>query len=303
MSDKVNVYESVTNAIISAIEANPGSWTMPWHTELAIDMPKNVMTGKRYRGVNVLSLWGAAHQKGYTSPIWGTYKQWSGKGAQVRKGEKASLVVFWKQFETMQQTEGGELKKVRRMFARLSYAFNVSQVEGYEMPAPREPSVIDRHEAAEAVIKATGATIKEGGSAQAFYVPSMDYIQLPLRGDFVGSKTSTAQEAFYSTAFHELTHWTGHKDRLDRQLTTRFNTEAYAAEELIAELGAAFLCAHVGISQSPRLDHAQYINNWLRILKGDNKAIFTAASQAEKAMSFILGESKEEAASEAAQAE
>lgn len=291
MSERVDVYSGVTQQIITAVEANPGDWTMPWHSSAAADLPMNAETGRRYRGVNTVSLWAQAFNRGYTSPLWGTYKQWAKLGGQVRKGEKASLVVFYKDYEASPK-DTPDAPPVRRMFARASYAFNLAQVDDYTPPAPPPKTEIETHGEAERIVTGTGAKIMEGGSALAYYVPSQDYIQLPDRGDFIGTKTSTPQEAWYSTVFHELTHWTGAKDRLDRNLEVRFKTEAYAAEELVAELGAAFLCARTGISQSPRMDHAQYIANWLKLLKHDAKAIFTAASQAEKAVAFITGEQR-----------
>jgi antirestriction protein ArdC len=173
--------------------------------------------------------------------------------------------------------------------ARASYVFNADQVDGFEappLPEPKDPAqILDR---AEAFIAATGADIRHGGN-RAFYRFPDDFIQMPERERFMGTETSTATESYYSTLLHELTHWTGSAKRCDRAFGKRFGDEAYAVEELVAELGAAFLCADLGITLEPRADHAAYIDNWLKVLKADKKAIFTAASQAAKATDYLAG--------------
>lgn len=295
MSDRFDVHKAVTDQIIAAIEAgaNGDDFRLPWHCVGGpLHRPVNARTGSAYRGVNTVSLWMAAQSRGYDYPIWATYKQWSELGAQVRKGERSSLVVFWKEVEVKgadeaSENEGGSDGAPRkRLFARASYAFNVAQVDGYSIEEPQGPG-FDADERCEALIAASGADIREGGN-RAYYSPGEDYIKLPPRSSFVGSDTSSPREAYYSTAFHELTHWTGHETRLGRDLSGRFKSEAYAAEELVAELGAAFLCADMGVTPAPREDHAQYLAHWLKILKGDSRAIFTAASAADKAARFLL---------------
>lgn len=295
MSERFDVHKAVTDQIVAAIEAGASGegFKLPWHCAGGpLHRPVNARTGSAYRGVNTVSLWMAAHGRGYSHQLWATYKQWQELGAQVRKGERASLVVFWKELPAKAsaddaETEGeSEAAPRKRLFARASYAFNVAQVDGYDVEEPQGPG-FEPDERCDALLKASGADIREGG-ARAYYAPGEDYIQLPARSAFVGTATSSPREAYYSTAFHELTHWTGHQSRLARDMSGRFKTEAYAAEELVAELGAAFLCADTGICPAPREDHAQYLAGWLKILKGDSRAIFTAASAADKAARFLL---------------
>lgn len=288
--NKPDVYTQVTNTIISAIEAGAGDWQMPWHRSSVF--PTNIDTGKAYRGVNVLSLWVAACAKGFGTGTWGTYRQWQKNGCQVRKGEKSSLVVFYKEIEVddpeMGNEDGNGQRGYKRLIAKASWVFNSDQVDGYEPePIPEPETPVEHIEAAEAFVQGTGAIVKHGGG-RAFYRPSDDIIQMPERERFLGSDTSTPTEAYYSTLLHELTHWTGAKKRCDREFGKRFGDQAYAMEELVAELGAAFLCADLGISVTPREDHAAYINNWLQVLKTDKRAIFTAASKAAQASDYLL---------------
>lgn len=289
-----DVYTQVTNNIIAAIEKGAGDWQMPWHrTGEGLNRPVNIDTSNAYRGINVLSLWAAAQARGFSTGTWGTYRQWQNKGCQVREGEKSSLIVFYKEFTVEEQLENGETEEGKRMMARASYVFNADQVDGFEVPALPEPKDPVRVIAeADAFIQATGANIRHGGT-QAYYRPPHggdgDYIQMPEKDRFTGSETSSATECYYSTLLHELTHWTGGTKRCDREFGKRFGDDAYAVEELVAELGAAFLCADLGVTLEPRADHAAYIQNWLKVLKADKKAIFTAASQAAKATDFLSG--------------
>jgi antirestriction protein ArdC len=291
-SSRFDVYEAITNQIVSAIEAGPGQVQLPWHRKgSAIYRPVNVASKNAYRGVNTVALWAAADAQGFSNGVWGTYRQWQDQDAQVRKGEKSSLVIFYKDYAPAEGA-ASEDDPERRFVARASRVFNVSQVEGYVSPEA-EASVdrIDASQAAEAFIAATGATISIGGD-RAFYRLSADIIAMPDRHRFIGTETSTATEGWYSTLLHELTHWTGASHRMDRTFGKRFGDDAYAMEEMVAELGAAFLCGDLGIIAEPRPDHAAYIDNWLRILKSDRKAIFTAASAANKAAEYLAGLSK-----------
>jgi antirestriction protein ArdC len=263
---------------------------MPWHRSgEGLNRPVNIDTNNAYRGINVVSLWASAQARGFGTGTWGTYRQWQNNGAQVRKGEKASLVVFYKEFDVEETTDDGETEQGKRLMARASWVFNADQVDGYTAPAVPEPKdpvqALDR---AERFIAGTGAIVHHGGS-RAFYRPSDDIIQMPERERFLGTETSSATESYYATLLHELTHWTGHGRRCDRQFGKRFGDDAYAMEELVAELGAAFLCADLGVTLEPRPDHAAYIDNWLTVLKADKKAIFTAASQAAKATDYLGG--------------
>jgi len=289
-AQRIDVYTQVTDTIIAAIEAGAGDWQMPWHRSgEGLNRPVNIDTHNAYRGINVVSLWASAQARGFGTGTWGTYRQWQNNGAQVRKGEKASLVVFYKEFDVEETTGDGETEHGKRLMARASWVFNADQVDGYtapSLPEPKDPVLtLDK---AERFIAGTGAVVRHGGS-RAFYRPSDDIIQMPERERFLGSETSSATESYYATLLHELTHWTGHDRRCDRQFGKRFGDDAYAMEELVAELGAAFLCADLGVTLTPRPDHAAYIDNWLKVLKADKKAIFTAASQAAKATDYLGG--------------
>lgn len=280
-----NVYQKITDQIVAAMEAGAHRFEMPWHT--TSPRPVNIVSGKPYRGVNTLALWVAEQMSGYASGTWGTYRQWNSIGAQVRKGERAATVVFFKDLE--RPVEENEETKSRRYFvATASSVFNADQVDGYaacEVVPPVDKT--ERLNQVEAFVAATQATIQERGHS-ACYNLTTDTIHMPERALFTGSSTSSATEAFYSTLLHELTHWTGHPARLNRELKNRFGDAAYSMEELVAELGAAFLCADLGVSLTPRPDHAAYIQGWLSVLKQDNRALFTAASKASAASDYLF---------------
>ena len=247
-------------------KACAGEFRPPWHRSAGNSTrPVNVASKKHYRGLNVLSLWAAADDKGYAPGTWGTYRQWSEAGAQVRKGEKASYVVFYKEI-TIKTDEDGDDETDTRLFARATPVFAAEQVDGYAAPALPEPlaNPVEPIERAEAFIAATGAIVHHGGS-RAFYRRSTDDIHLPPREAFRGTPTSTAAEAYYSIKLHELTHWSGAESRCNRQFGKRFGDDAYAIEGLVAELGAAFLCADLEITDVPRADHAQYLDSWLKL--------------------------------------
>lgn len=291
---KQDIYQTVTNTIIAAIENGQTAekFEMPWSGFSSI--PLNAQTGKTYRGVNIPMLWVTQMHEGYSSGYWGTYKQWQERGAQVKKGEKGTQIVFWKSFEIEPQDGSGEPET--RMVARWSTVFNADQVDGFTIPvghaAAGEAKIID---AAETFMADTGAIIKRGGD-RAYYHKTQDYIALPDLSLFHDTKTSTATEAFYSTALHELTHWSGAEHRLNREKGRKYGDTKYAFEELVAELGAAMLCAALGISSGTRPDHAQYIDGWLKALKSDKKFIFSAASQAQKAADYLIGQQTMKAA-------
>ncbi|MCB0208658.1 MAG: DUF1738 domain-containing protein [Anaerolineae bacterium] len=281
---RADIYQSVTDAIMQAIEAGQTAekFVMPWDGFDAL--PTNATTHKSYRGINIPVLW--AHQlgKGYPSGYWATYKQWQEIGAQVRKGEKGAAIIFWKMLEV--EPEGDNDEAETRMFARWSTVFNADQVDGFEIPTITQEGTAGIIEDAEAFLAATGAVIQQGGT-RAYYHPREDTIALPDREIFHDTPTSTATEAYYSTALHELTHWSGAAHRLDRKKGQRFGDADYAFEELVAELGAAMLSATLGITSSTRPDHAHYIDGWLKALKSDKRFIFSAASQAQKAADYL----------------
>jgi antirestriction protein ArdC len=228
---------------------------MPWHRGSGGRHPVNIASGNKYRGVNILGLWVDAQVNGYGSNLWGTYRQWAKKGATVCKGQKASYVVFYKQIE-VQAEEGAQDDSKRRLFARATPVFNADQVEGFG--GTTTEVAVEGLGDVDVFIAGTGAQIVHGGS-RACFILKLDEIHMLERSSFTGSATSTATEAYYSTLLHELTHWTAPAQRCDRDLSGRFGSAAYAMEELVAELGAAFLCAELGITAEPRADHAQYL--------------------------------------------
>ncbi len=289
---KTDVYEQITDRIVTAIEAGTGPVELPWHRNgIATTRPANAFTAQPYQGVNILSLWASASLRDYMSGYWATFKQWRFLGGQVRKGEKGSPIVFYKRYVAGEQNNAaGDSADERdapvRWFARTSWVFNANQVDGWSPPKPPERSEVEVLAHAEEFVARTGAVIRHGGDG-ACYRSVSDVIEMPGRDQFKGTTTSGATESYYAVLFHELTHWTGHQSRLDRQLGNRFGDAAYAMEELIAELGASFLCADNAIANEPRPDHACYIANWLEVLKNDKRAIFTAARQASDAASYL----------------
>lgn len=269
---------------------------MPWHSEVCRIFPENAGTGKPYRGINVVALWAAQLNFGYRSNLWGTYRQWQGLGARVRQGERASLVVFYREVRRHETTEVGEAADAggknkeeprRLLVARASPVFNAEQVEGLPEPEPISDRT-ERWEAADALVAASGAAIVHG-SSRACYWPDLDLIQMPGRERLMGSATSSPTASYYSTLFHELVHYSGAAGRLDRDLSSRFGSAVYAMEELIAELGAAFLSARFAMASEPRPDHAAYVAEWLKVLKSDKKAIFAAAARAGEAADYLAG--------------
>jgi antirestriction protein ArdC len=249
-------------------------------------MPVNALTKNAYNGINIVSLWVAAEVKQYVSPVWATYKQWLELGAQVRAGEKSSLVIFYKEFDAEPDPEDASDDGKRRV-ARASRVFNAGQVDGYQAPAAPEPlGPIARIAAADRFVSACGARIEHGGE-RAYYRSSSDHIQMPSEGAFCGTQTMNRSEGYYATLLHELTHWTGASHRLDRTFGRRFGDQAYAAEELVAEIGAAFLCAELQITQAVRPDHAQYLAQWLGLIKSDSRAIFAASAKASEAAAYL----------------
>jgi antirestriction protein ArdC len=303
---RADLHEQVTQKIVAAIEAGAGEWQMPWHRPgTAFDIPKNAQSGKHYQGSNILSLWIDADEKKFPTQTWATFKQWQELGAQVRKGEKGSLIVKYGRWTPKQDRPGAPAPKAKpngsaggsgedsaeRLYARAAWVFNSAQVDGYADPAlPPRADLTTRLAHVDAFIANTGAEFREGGT-RAFYRHRSasgegDFIQMPPRNLFTGTATSTPTEAYESTRCHELCHWSGADHRLKREFG-RFGDHRYAVEELVAELGASFLCAELGITNAPRPDHAQYLAHWLAVLKQESRAIFTAASAASRAVAYL----------------
>jgi antirestriction protein ArdC len=276
-----DIYTEVTNRIITALEAGTPPWICPWRD--GSSLPSNLATGKPYRGINVLMLSIEEQLRGYGDSRWVTLRQANELGAKVRKGEHGAQVIFFKMKEVADEAEADDEQKRVVPMLRSYTVFNTSQLEF--LPEKFElrpsPAVWQPLGEAEQLLHESGAVIRHGGN-RAFYSPSEDLIQLPPEAWF------DEPDSYYAVALHELVHWTGHLCRLDRVLGRRHGIEAYAYEELVAEMGAAFLCAHVGIPA--RLEHASYIDSWLDALKRDKRLIFTAAGAAQKAADFVLGE-------------
>jgi antirestriction protein ArdC len=284
---KLNVYEAITQKIVAMIEVGVDTYKTPWHTGgAAIMLPTNAATHAEYRGINVVALWAEAMYRSYATGLWASYKQWQSLGAQVRKGESGALIVFYKRAELAPADPEDEAATELRFFARASWVFNIAQVDGYQTPTPEARSAIERITEAEAFVSATRATVAHG-YAMACYRRKLDLIEMPHAECFVGSSTSSPTESYYATLLHELTHWSGAEHRLNRQFGKRYGDEAYGVEELVAELGAAFMCAAFGIALEPRPDHAAYVASWLKVLNRDNRAIFTAASKAQEAFEHL----------------
>lgn len=284
---------TVTQQLVAQIETGPGTWRMPWHTVPGVFDVRNASTGNRYRGANTVSLALEAIQAEHPTGWWSTYRQWSDLGAQVRKGERSTRIVKWvptKRNETdaAPANEGSD-EEQRTLVPRVYSVFNAAQIDGWTPPTPTAATEIERNAAADAFITNTGAQIAYGHN-HAAYQPARDRIELPAPEQFADS------EAFYSTTCHELTHWTGNTSRLGRDLSGRFGDDAYAAEELVAELGAAIACAYLGIAPTARDDHASYLSHWLKILNEDPKALFTVAAKAQAAVDYLESLQSEELA-------
>ena len=290
--NKDTFYQTITDKIITLLEkVNVEDYEPPFASLAAQGLPINPFTGKSYQGINIPCLWMYQQEKGFASNHWGTYKQWKEQGANVRKGEKGSIIVFYKTLILENETLDGEAQAQKIPMLKLYTVFNASQVDGYEhreSPHPNETDLVEREELADQFCANTNADIRHISGSQAYYYPAGDYIHVPETMDFIMTQDATATENYYSTLFHELVHWSGAPHRLDRDIA-KHNSQKfkYAFEELVAELGAAFLCAQLRISQHPRDDTAKYIKSWLQALKNDNKFIFRASAQAAKAVEYL----------------
>ena len=273
--------------IAKQISAQLAEGVLPWHRPWAVDPNRRVSKPLRenavpYQGINVLILWGAALDAGYASPFWMTYRQAQSVGAQVRKGERATHIVFAKTAKKTETDESGDETQVPLHVRRVYAVFNADQIDG--LPAKYVPAIPDvnpdaRDAACEAWFGSLGIDIRYGGE-RAYYAPGPDRIQMPP------FRTFESAQAFFSTLAHESVHSTGHRSRLDRELGA-CGTRGYAREELVAELGSAFLCADLGIASTPRADHASYVGSWLKLLEDEPRAVFDAATQAQQAVEFL----------------
>jgi antirestriction protein ArdC len=278
------IVADITAQVISGIEAGAGTWEMPWHKALPI--PANAATGREYSGVNVLVLWLQADRCEFASSKWATFKQWKSLDAHVRKGEKGtSILVPIMREEKTPNLFGEPWQAMHLAGFTARTVFNAAQVENFTSEESARLSDVERNAATDAFVAATAAHVVHCGD-KASFVYTADEIRMPSRSRFKPTQHSTATEAYYSTLLHELTHWSGHASRLKREFGA-FGSEIYAREELVAELGAAFLCAALAITPSLREDHVAYIDSWLGILRKDVKAIMVASAAAARAVRYL----------------
>jgi len=281
---KKNIYETVTEKIIDSLQTGVVPWARPWEAN-QYGIHRNAVTDRPYRGLNILLLNMVAMIKGFVDPRWLTFRNAEKLGGHVKKGEKGVGIIFWKfvpakpdganDVETGSEDEDQKVIPLVRMYT----VFNVEQCEGLKIAELEEQEIDDSsHPDSERILDLP--IIKHGGS-EAYYSKSRDFIALPVRGSF------ESLEFYFSTAFHEIVHWSGHKSRLHRKFGNRFGDQDYAFEELVAEIGSAFIGAGTGIPFE-EMRHPEYINSWLQILKKDNRAIFTAAAKAQTAADFVL---------------
>ena len=286
--DRTSLYQEITDKIIAELEAGRAPWVQPWGmaaVKAPLAMPRNASTHRRYSGINVLILWGAVIERGFSSQSWLTFRQALGLGGNVRKGERGTTVVYADRFtpedERRRAEQTGEEPGAIPFLKRFT-VFNTDQCEGLpeeiaKVAPPPPPGLIEPQ--AEALIAATGADFRIGG-ARAFYSPTHDFIQVPPPQAYFEPIN------WHRTALHEVSHASGAAHRLNRDLSGSFGSKAYAREELIAEMAGAFVCASLGIA--PTVRHADYIGSWLEVLREDDRAIVRAASAASKAADYLL---------------
>ncbi len=293
---RLDTYQKVTDKIIADLEQGELSWLKPWKAgNLDSKFTKPLRhNGVPYNGINILMLWGAAVEAGYHSPFWMTFKQAKELGAHVKKGERGNLVVYANTITKLESQGDGSEEERKTPFMKGYSVFNVEQIEGLPEHYYSKPELIidpaARISHAEEFFANTRADIRHGGNS-AHYAGGSDHVQMPH------FETFKSPESYYATLAHELTHWTKHESRLDREFgRKKWDDEGYAREELVAELGAAFLCADLELTPEPGTDHAAYIQSWLKVLKEDNRAIFSAAAHAQRAfyMAYSLSPRKAE---------
>ncbi|WP_431786922.1 ArdC family protein [Vibrio harveyi] len=287
-----DIHQDITNKVIEALEKGYKPWSCPWDKTITDSaMPMNFSTGNQYRGINIMLLWLESEIKEYRSPNWLTFKQAKDLGGNVKKGEKGTQIVKYKIWEKTDENDPDRVEKIPMI--KTFTVFNADQIEGIEFPTPsfEQKPEFERLADADRVIANTGASIQHHG-VKAFFTPFNDQIVMPKPERF---KT---QADYYATLLHELTHWTGRANRLNRKFGASKRTNDYAFEELVAELGSAFLMAELGIKGD--VQHESYIGEWLSNLRNDKKFIFQAASKASKAFEFIMSTSKPQEADKAA---
>jgi antirestriction protein ArdC len=281
-------YTKVTREIVASLEQGVMPWVKPWESAADIDMPANAVTKRPYNGMNVLLLWASAMVGNYQSGLWLTYKQAlhiDPPNSHIRKGEHGTQIVLWRPYDAKVKNADGKDAIESRLMMRVYTVFNIQQCEGIPETllkvTPRDK--IELNYEYDDMIRRSGADIRIGGG-KAAYIPSEDFIRMPPVEDF------KSPDDYRDTLGHECVHWTGHEKRLNRDLSGRFGTESYAAEELIAAMGQAFLAARYGYVPTVSDNTARYIGSWIKVLNQDKRAVFTAASKAQQAVTFLTKE-------------
>jgi antirestriction protein ArdC len=285
---RTDLYTRVTSHIIEELERGTRPWFRPWNAEHVAGRINRPLrhNGQKYSGINIITLWMEAEAKGFVSPFWMTFQQSLELGGFVKKGEHGSPVVYASKFTKKDKNEAGDEIEQQIPFLKEYTVFNADQVEGlpgyfYELTKAVQTKPLARIEQAERFFANTKADIRTGGN-RAYYAIEADYVRMPPFETFRDAESHAA------TLAHELTHWTRHPSRLNREFgRKKYGDEGYAMEELVAELASAFLCADLAITPEVREDHASYIANWLTVLKNDKRAVFSAASHASKAVDFL----------------
>jgi antirestriction protein ArdC len=283
-----DLQQQVTDTIIRQLEAGTIPWQQPWTgNDTLLGLPENFTTGNRYKGINILLLWGTAIEKDHASSDWASLKQWNSKKERIRKDEKGTMIVY---YDTIEKEVEGEIEKIP--FLKSSYVFNRCQLASFD-PEQHKPEVntiplVERIDAVDYFISNTKAIVEHDGY-RAYYHRVEDKIHMPHQEAFNNTPTCTATEGYYSTLLHELTHWSGAEKRANRKKGKRYGDIDYAAEELTAEFGTAFLCAEFGISVKDKGDHANYIAHWLEVLKNNKQCLLMATRQASKAIDYMHG--------------
>lgn len=278
-----DLYARITNRITAQLEGGVRPWVQPWTSSAGVSRPLR-HNGEAYSGINVLLLWSEAVANGFQSPTWMTFRQALALGGHVRKGERGATVVYANTVARAETDDAGEEQLRRIPFLKAYTVFNVEQIEGLDGRFAPQPGPVVNPEVrigqGESWFSALGADVRHGGGS-AFYAPSTDHVQMPPFEQFRDA------QSYYATLGHECVHWTGHAARLGRDFSR--SSGAYAREELVAELGAAFLCADLGLSLEPREDHAAYVEHWLDVLRGDKRFIVSAAAHAQRAVAWLHG--------------
>lgn len=290
---KIDIQQEVTNQIIELLDkVNIEDYQPPFGQLSSLGLPKNPITKNSYQGINILSLWMHQQTKSYTSNEWATFKQWKDIDANVKKGEKSSKIIFYKTLIKSEENNSVEMEEVKIPMLKVYNVFNADQIEGYTSEKDIVELMTNDVKCIDTVdlfCEETGAIVKHGGS-RAYYDTVQDFINMPVKTLFQNTSQADATENYYATLLHELTHWTGAEHRLDRfqeEICDNLVKEKYAFEELVAELGSAFLCAQHGITQIQPEHHAIYIKSWLKSLKENKSYIFKASAKASKAVKYL----------------